>query len=90
MRFGSGSSALGSGRVYLSCSGAPNHASCALSPSVVDFTDRATQSATLTIGTKSGLGPNAQVALPGSYAVTVKAVTVSGDTSTVSVPLRVN
>jgi beta-glucanase (GH16 family) len=84
------SSALGSGRVYLSCSGAPKHASCALSPSVVDFSDTGTQSATLTVGTKSGWGPNAQVTVPGSYAVAVTAVTVSGDTSTVSVPLRVN
>ena len=33
---------------------------------------------------------NAQVTVPGSYAVAVSAVTVSGDTSTLSVPLRVN
>lgn len=80
----------GSGRVYLSCSGAPKHSSCALSPSVVDFSDMGRQSATLTVSTKSGFGPHAQVTVPGSYAVAVTAVTVSGDTSTLSVPLRVN
>ena len=83
-------SALGSGRVYLSCSGAPKHSSCALSPSVVDFSDTGKQSATLTVSTRSGFGPNAQVTVPGSYAVAVSAVTVSGDTSTLSVPLLVN
>jgi beta-glucanase (GH16 family) len=83
-------SALGTGRAYLSCAGAPKHSSCALSPSVVDFSDTGKQSATLTVNTKSGFGPNAQVTAPGSYAVAVSAVTVSGDTSTLSVPLRVN
>ena len=48
------------------------------------------QSATLTVSTKSGFGPSAQVTAPGSYAVAVTAVTVSGDTSSLSVPLRVN
>ena len=42
------------------------------------------------MSTKSGFGPSAQVTVPGSYAVAVTAVTVSGDTSTLSVPLRVN
>src|SRR5262249_12751137 len=79
----------GSGRVYLSCSGPPPHSSCALSPSVVDFSDTGRQSATLTVSTRSGFGANAQVTVPGSYAVAVTAVTVSGDTSTLSVPLRV-
>jgi len=84
------SSLVGSGRVYLSCSGAPPRSSCAVSPTVVDFSDLARQSATLTVSTKSGFGPSAQVTAPGSYAVTVTAVTVSGDTSSLSVPLRVN
>ena len=83
------SSVAGSGRVYLSCSGAPRHASCALSPSVVDFSDAGRQSALLTVSTRSGFGPKAQVTVPGSYAVAVTAVTVSGDSSTLSVPLRV-
>jgi beta-glucanase (GH16 family) len=92
---GAGTSALelssvgGAGRVYLSCAGAPQHSSCALSPSVVDFGDTGRQSATLTVRTKSGFGPNAQVTVPGTYAVAVTAVTVSGDTSALSVPLRV-
>jgi beta-glucanase (GH16 family) len=84
------SSAAGSGRVYLSCSGAPKHSSCTLSPSVVEFSAAGRQSATLTVSTKSGSGPSAQVTVPGSYAVAVTAVTVSGDTSTLNVPLRVN
>jgi hypothetical protein len=58
-------------------------------PSVVDSAT-GKQSATLTVSTKSGFGPNAQVTVPGSYAVAVSAVTVSGDTATLSVPLRVN
>jgi len=83
-------SAGGSGRVYLSCSGAPPHSSCAVSPTVVDFSDMGRQSATVTVSTRSGFGPNAQVTAAGSYAVAVTAVTVSGDTSTLSIPLRVN
>ena len=84
------SSLVGSGRVYLSCSGAPPRSSCAVSPTVVDFSDLGRQSATLTVSTRSGFGPSAQVTAPGSYAVAVTAVTVSGDTSSLSVPLRVN
>jgi beta-glucanase (GH16 family) len=84
------SSVGGSGRVYLACSGAPKHSSCALSPSVVDFSDTGRQTAILTVSTRSGFGPSAKVTVPGSYAVAVTAVTVSGDTSTLSVPLRVN
>jgi beta-glucanase (GH16 family) len=84
------SSIGGSGRVYLSCSGAPSHSSCALSPSVVDFSDTGRQSATLTVSTRSGFGPHTQVTAPGRYAVAVTAVTVSGDTSMLSVPLQVN
>jgi beta-glucanase (GH16 family) len=80
----------GSGRVYLSCSGAPAHSSCAVSPTVVDFSDMARPSATVTVSTRSGFGPSAQVTAAGSYAVAVTAVTVSGDTSTLSIPLRVN
>ena len=80
----------GSGRVYLSCSGAPPHSSCAVSPSVVDFSDMGRQSATVTVSTRSGFGPSAQVTAAGSYAVAVTAVTVSGDTSALSIPLRVN
>jgi len=82
--------AAGSGRVYLSCSGAPLQSSCSVSPAVVDFSDLGRQSATLTVSTRSGFGANAQVTVPGSYAVAMTAVTVSGDTSTLSVPLRVN
>jgi hypothetical protein len=83
-------SVAGSGRVYLSCSGAPAHSSCAVNPAVVDFSELAAQSAILSVSTRAGFGPTAQVTPPGSYAVTVTAVTVSGDTSSVSVPLRVN
>jgi len=56
----------------------------------VDFSDMGRQSATVTVSTRSGFGPNAQVTAAGSYAVAVTAVTVSGDTSTLSIPLRVN
>jgi len=84
------STVAGSGRVYLSCSGVPAHCSCTVSPTVVDFSDLGRQSATLTVSTRSGFGPNAQIAAPGSYAVALSAVTVSGDISTLSVPLRVN
>jgi beta-glucanase (GH16 family) len=83
-------SVVGTGRVYLSCSGAPMHSSCTLNPAVVDFSDMATQSATLAVSTKSGFGPNAQITAPGSYSVAVTAFTVSGDTSTLRVPLSVN
>ena len=80
----------GTGRVYLSCTGAPTHSSCTLNPAVVDFSATGAPSARLRVDTKSGFGPSAQVTAPGSYAVAVTAVTVSGDTSTLSVPLLVN
>jgi beta-glucanase (GH16 family) len=50
----------GSGRVYLSCAGAPAHSSCAVSPTVVDFSDMGRQSATVTVSTRSGFGPSAR------------------------------
>ena len=78
--------AVGSGRVYLSCAGAPAF-SCAVSRRG-GLQRPGRQSATLTVSTRSGFGPSAQVTAPGSYAVAVSAVTVSGDTSSLSVPLR--
>jgi hypothetical protein len=56
----------------------------------VDFSEAGTQSATLSVSTRSGFGPSAPITALGSYAVAVTAVTVSGDTSTLSVPLLVN
>ncbi len=45
------SGTLGSGKVYLQCSGAPAQASCSISPNVVDFTSSSTATATLTVTT---------------------------------------
>ncbi len=82
-------SMLGTGHVSLSCSGAPAGSQCTLSPPVVDFTSAAAQAVTLTLTTASSSGPSRVVAAAGSYGLKVTAVTVSGDKSTVDVPLTI-
>jgi beta-glucanase (GH16 family) len=82
-------SAVGSGRVYVSCSGAPESSSCSLSSAVVDFSNTGSETVTLTVATQSGFGSDALLAAPGSYTLAVTAVTISGDTSMTSVPLLI-
>lgn len=82
-------STLGTGHVSLSCSGAPAGSSCALSQPVVDFTSAVTQTVTLTLATASGSGSSRVVAAPGSYGLKVRAVTVSGDESSLEVPVTI-
>jgi beta-glucanase (GH16 family) len=78
----------GTGRVYLSCSVASPNATCsidtgnALNPAAVDFSTNGAQAAKINVTTTAK--PS------GKYAATVTAYTVSGDTSTVSIPLTVN
>jgi len=82
-------STIGTGHVSLSCSGAPAGSACTLSPPVVDFTSAAAQSVTLTLTTASSSGPSRVVAAPGSYGLKVTAVTVSGDKSSIDVPVTI-
>jgi beta-glucanase (GH16 family) len=84
------SAPIGAGRAYVSCSGAPEHATCSLNTPVVDFTTTGTDTAILTIITKSGSGIGRLVTPRGHYALTVTAVSVSGEISRLSIPLTVS
>ncbi len=83
-------SVLGTGRVSLSCSGAPAASACTLSPNVVDFTNAKTQTATLTFSTVSLPGPSRVLAANGRDRLRLEAVTVSGDRSTAEVPVTIS
>jgi len=84
-------SRLGSGYVFLTCSAASSNAACSIDTSnslngaVVDFSNVATQIAKVTLtvpansSAASGIGP-----------ITVSAYTVSGDKSTLSIPVERN
>lgn len=84
---------VGTGRVYLSCSGAPRNATCSLdtgnllNPAVADFSSSGTQTAKIAINPRAA---GAEVTPLGNYSLTVTAYTVSGDTSSLSIPLTVN
>ncbi len=80
---------IGAGRVYLACSGAPENATCSLNTSVVDFTTTGVDTAILTITTKA-LRTGGLVTPPGNYALTVTAISVSGETSHLTIPLTVS
>jgi beta-glucanase (GH16 family) len=82
-------STIGTGHVSLSCSGAPAGSACTLSPPVVDFTSAAVQAVTLSLATATSSGPSRVAAAPGRYGLRVTAVTVSGDKSTVDVPVTI-
>ncbi len=82
-------STLGTGHVSLSCAGAPAGSACTLSPPVVDFTSAAEQTVTLSLTTATGSGASRVVAAPGSYELKIVAVTVSGDKSSVAVPVTI-
>jgi beta-glucanase (GH16 family) len=84
------SAPIGAGRAYVSCSGAPEHATCSLNTPVVDFTTTGTDTAILTIITKSGSGIGRLVTARGQYTLTVTAVSVSGEISRLSIPLTVS
>jgi beta-glucanase (GH16 family) len=84
------SAPVGAGRAYVSCSGAPEHATCSLNTPVVDFTTTGTDTTILTIITKSGSGTDRLVTPRGHYALTVTAISVSGETSRLSIPLTVS
>ena len=81
---------IGAGRVYLACSGAPEYATCSLNTSVVDFTTTGADTAILTITTKASSGTGRLVTPPGRYALTVTAISVSGETSRLDIPLTVS
>jgi beta-glucanase (GH16 family) len=80
------SSASGTPRVALSCSGAPENATCTLNPPVVDFSTTGDQTTTLRLAT-APRGAGHPEAAPGDYRLRVTAITVSGDTSSVEVPV---
>jgi len=82
-------SMIGTGHMSLSCSGAPVGSACTLSPPVVDFTSAAAQAVTLSLTTATGSGPSRVVAAPGRYGLKVTAVTVSGDQTSVDVPVTI-
>jgi beta-glucanase (GH16 family) len=77
------------GRVYLSCSGAPVNTSCSLATHVADFTNSPKQEVGVSISTGSITGTQQYVTPLGDYALTVTAQTMSGATSSVVIPLRV-
>jgi beta-glucanase (GH16 family) len=81
---------IGAGRVYLACSGAPAYATCSLNTPVIDFTTTGADTAILTITTKASSGTGRLLTSPGSYALTVTAISVSGETSRLSIPLTVS
>jgi hypothetical protein len=80
---------IGAGRVYLACSGAPAYATCSLNTPVVDFSSTGVDTAILTITTKASSGTSRLVSAPGNYVLTLTAVSVSGETSRLNVPLTV-
>lgn len=75
----------GTPRIALTCTGTPPGVTCGLNPPVVDFSRTASQTATLTVTAASRL-----VAAPGRHSLHVQALTVSGDTSRVEVPLTIH
>lgn len=82
-------STSGTPRVALACSGVPPNATCTLNPPVADFSNTATQTITLTVGTTSSAGPARALTPAGRYRIKMTAITVSGDASTADVPLTV-
>ena len=80
----------GAGRMYLSCSGAPQHGTCSLNTSVVDFTTTSADTAILTITTRASGSTGRLVTPPGRYGITVTAISLSGETSRLDVPLTVS
>ena len=99
---GEGSSTLhlkavsGGGLVYLECSGAPEGATCAidsgnaLNSHIVDFRASAIATATVRVTTTSRTAPAVPSSRLGTHTLSVTAFTLSGDTSTVAIPLAAN
>lgn len=78
-----------SGKVHLSCSIEPAAAACALATSVVDFSNTLAQDDSLTISTKFFSDNGNVVAPQGRYKMTIKATTISGDHSELTVPFEI-
>jgi beta-glucanase (GH16 family) len=78
-----------SGKVHLSCSIEPAAAACALATSVVDFSSTLAQDDSLTISTDFFSDNGKVVAPPGRYKMTIKATTISGDHSQLTVPFEI-
>jgi beta-glucanase (GH16 family) len=81
---------IGAGRVYVACSDAPENATCSLNTSAVDFTTTGEATAILTVTTRASSDAGGLVTPPGSYALAVTAVSVSGETSRLDIPLTVS
>jgi beta-glucanase (GH16 family) len=79
----------GTGRVFLSCSTEPASAVCSLESSTVDFSKSDEQEDTLTILTEAMVDGRRAVAPPGSYRVTISAITMSGDRAQSTEPFDV-
>lgn len=77
------------GRVYLACSGAPVNTTCSLAMPVVSFADNPKQEIAVSISTWSIAGSQRYRTPEGDYSLTVTAYTISGDTSTANILLRV-
>jgi beta-glucanase (GH16 family) len=77
------------GRVHLTCSTEPATATCTLGSSVINFSDTLSQETTLAFATQSYSDKGKIIAPPGRYKVTLTATTISGDHSTLSVPVEV-
>jgi hypothetical protein len=77
------------GRVYLACSGAPVNTTCSLAMPVVNFADNPKQEIAVSISAWSVAGLQRYRTPEGEYSLTVTAYTISGDTSTANISLRV-
>lgn len=78
------------GRVYLTCTGAPANTSCSLAMHVADFTNSPKQEVAISIAARPLSGAEQYATPSGDYTLNVTAQTMSGDTSSIMIPLRVN
>ncbi len=81
--------ASGSGRAYVACTGAPLHAACTLSSAVASFANGGTDTTVVTLTTAAVDGSLRATTPPGEYALTLTAVSASGATSRLALPLVV-
>ena len=80
---------VGAGRVYVNCSGAPVHAQCILQNSVADFTHRDSQTLNLLLLSEERSDGGWMQAARGKYSIQITATSVSGNSSSISVPLLI-
>ena len=80
-------SLVGAGRVYVHCSGAPVHAQCIFQNPVADFTHGDSQTLNLLFLSEERAAGGWMQAARGRHSVQITATSVSGNTSTINVPV---